>query len=305
MIKKVILLLGISTIFLRLYAEEIKSSAENLYLKESNRILLFTSEDILSSGSYKFGNNDSRLDTHSFPFTYNFKNNSDKYNFYINGSLGYSKYKEKNIDFRGSLDDNIIKTYAFKLGGGICLNLIKDTDIKFGSAYIYSRLNSSYDTSLRLDNSKDIDKTLNHIFNSNNHFNTYEFSSFIGYHPTFNKYKTYLNADIHYFHTNLNKSYATISDSTYTISKLKIGVVTPTIFSIYKLPLKVEFYASDIFTNGDIKEVLKSNNLYLLGTTFHLGTTTINKYISEVSFNINIVRGDNLDGVNFGFGLSF
>jgi len=81
--------------------------------------------------------------------------------------------------------------------------------------------------------------------------------------------------------------------------------VTPVVTSIEGLPLKLEFYASNVFISGDMREALDTNSFYVLGTTFHLGTTTLNEWVSEVSFDVNIVRGDNLDGFNFGFGLSF
>ena len=54
-----------------------------------------------------------------------------------------------------------------------------------------------------------------------------------------------------------------------------------------------------------MKEALDTDNFFVAGTTFHLGTTTLNEWVSEVSFDVNIVRGDHLDGFNFGFGLSF
>ena len=54
-----------------------------------------------------------------------------------------------------------------------------------------------------------------------------------------------------------------------------------------------------------MKDALDTDNFYVLGTTFHLGTQTMSEWVSEVSFDINIVRGDNLDGFNFGFGFSF
>ena len=82
-------------------------------------------------------------------------------------------------------------------------------------------------------------------------------------------------------------------------------MITPPVTTIKGLPLKLEFYASDVILNGDMKNALDTDNFYVLGTTFHLGTATLNEYVSDVSFDINMVRGDNLDGFNFGFGFSF
>jgi hypothetical protein len=303
--KKRILLPLLSTIMFSQVHADIRSDIENVYIKSANTLLFFTTENIISSGSYEFGSKDQTLDTFFFPYTHHFDNESDFYNFYINGSIGYSKYEETNIDFRGSIDELNVKTYALKLGGGIRMNIAEDTDFMIGGAYIYSKADSDYKTPQPLDPNDPIDNALDYVFNSDNDFSTYEFFSSIGYHPTINDYQPYVSADVRYFDTKIDDPYATISDTTSTISKLKIGVITPPVTTISDMPLKLEFYASDVFLSGDMKEALDTNNFYVLGTTFHLGTQTVNDYVSDISFDINIVRGDNLDGFNFGFGFSF
>ena len=304
MMKKV--LLPIATVLLFTQAQaDLKSEFENVYVRATNTLLFFTSENIISSGSYEFGSDDSTLKTTFFPVTHHFESNSDVYNFYVNGSIGYSRYRETNVDAnRESLDTIKIKTYALKLGGGIRLNILEDTDMMLGGSYIYSKVNSDYITEKPL-TTNPVDRALNYVFNSNNTFNTYEVFTSIGYHPTINEYKPYVRADIRYFDTDIHDPYATISDTTSTISKLKIGFITPPVTVIQGLPLKLEFYASDVLISGDMKDALDTDNFYVLGTTFHLGTTTLNDWVSDVSFDVNIVRGDNLDGFNFGFGLSF
>jgi len=300
------ILLPIGTMFLLTQAQaDLKSEFENVYVKAANTLLFFTSENIISSGSYEFGNDDSTLKTTFFPVTHHFESNSDFYNFYLNGSIGYSKYRETNVDVnRESLDTIKIKTYTFKLGGGIRLNILKDTDMMLGGSYIYSKVNGDYITEKPL-TTNPVDRALDYVFNSNNTFNTYELFTSVGYHPMINEYKPYIRGDIRYFDTEINDPFATISDTSSTISKLKVGVITPSVISIESLPLKLEFYASDVFISGDMREALDTNNFYVLGTTLHLGTTTLNDWVSDVSFDVNIVRGDNLDGFNFGFGLSF
>jgi len=300
------ILLPIGTMFLLTQAQaDLKSEFENVYVKAANTLLFFTSENIISSGSYEFGNDDSTLKTTFFPVTHHFESNSDFYNFYLNGSIGYSKYRETNVDVnRESLDTIKIKTYTFKLGGGVRLNILKDTDMMLGGSYIYSKVNGDYITEKPL-TTNPVDRALDYVFNSNNTFNTYELFTSVGYHPTINEYKPYIRGDIRYFDTEINDPFATISDTSSTISKLKVGVITPSVISIESLPLKLEFYASDVFISGDMREALDTNNFYVLGTTLHLGTTTLNDWVSDVSFDVNIVRGDNLDGFNFGFGLSF
>ncbi len=305
--KSILIPLLSSTLMFSQVHADFQSILEDVYIKSANTLLFFTSENIISSGSYEFGTKDQTLDTLFFPMKHHFKSDSDFYNFYLNGSIGYSKYQETNIDLRNDgLDEIDIRTYALKLGGGIRMNILKDTDMMIGGAYIYSKVNSDYKTPDPLGTFiPEIDEALDYVFNSDNHFNTYEFFTSIGYHPTINEYKPYVNADIRYFDTKIDDPYATLSDTASTISKLKIGVITPAVTTIRSLPLKLEFYASDVLISGDMKDALDTNNFYVLGTTFHLGTHTLSNRVSEISFDVNMVRGDNLDGFNFGLGFSF
>ena len=280
---------------------------QSYYAKAVNSLLFFTSEDIISSGSYEFSNKDETLDTYFFPLTYHFDSDSDFYNFYVNGSLGYSKYKQKNIDLRNinSMDEIKIKTYALKLGGGVRMNILKDTDMMVGASYIYSKVSGDYRATQPLNLSDPVDRAVDYVFNSDDNYNTFEFVTSLGYQPTINEYEPYIRGDIRYFNTEIDDQYASITETNAVISKLKIGVITPPVTSIAGLPLKLEFYASEVFIGGDMDDTMDIDNFFVAGTTFHLGTTTLNEWVSEVSFDLNIVRGDNLDGFNWGFGFSF
>jgi hypothetical protein len=280
---------------------------QSYYAKAVNSLLFFTSEDIISSGSYEFSNKDETLDTYFFPLTYHFDSDSDFYNFYVNGSLGYSKYKQKNIDLRNinSMDEIKIKTYALKLGGGVRMNILKDTDMMVGASYIYSKVSGDYRATQPLNLSDPVDRAVDYVFNSDDNYNTFEFVTSLGYQPTINEYEPYIRGDIRYFNTEIDDPYASITETNAVISKLKVGVITPEVTTIAGLPLKLEFYASEVFIGGDMDDTMDIDNFFVAGTTFHLGTTTLNEWVSEVSFDLNIVRGDNLDGFNWGFGFSF
>ncbi len=285
---------------------DFKSDLSDVYAKGVNAILFFTAEDIISSGHYTFDDSDTTLNTHFIPFTYQFKGDSDFYNFYANGSVGFSNYEEEHIDFdRGTLDTAKMTTYALKVGGGVRMNVLQDTDMMVGAAYIYSRVNSDFKTTKALDINNPDDKAIDDILNSNQTHHTYELSTSIGYHPTINEYQPYFRVGVRHFKTNVDAKYATISDTTSVITKLKVGLITPEVTKIYDLPLKLEFYASEIFLAGDMDDVLGCNNFFVLGTTFHLASPIEKEWIKEVTLDINMVRGDNFDGFNFGLGLSF
>jgi len=267
----------------------------NTYAKGVNAILFFTSEDIISSGHYSFDNSDTTLNTHFIPFTYQFESESSFYNFYGNGSIGFSKYQES----PSPTDRLDITTYAVKVGGGVRFKIAEDTDIMTGVSYLYSRSDSTFKTDLVL--SDDLKKILN---GSKTH-HTYEVSSSIGYHPMIHGYQPYARAGIRYFKTDIDSPYTSISKTSSTLTKLKVGVITPTVAKLYDLPLKLEFYASEVFLGGDMDDVLGFDHFFVAGTTAHLETSSLIRWIGEVTFDINIVQGENFDGFNFGFGLRF
>jgi hypothetical protein len=285
-----LLLLGVSTL-----CADTRSALADTYAKGVNAILFFTSEDVISSGHYSFDNSDTTLNTHFIPFTYQFDSESDFYNFYANGSIGFSKYKEP-LSATEELD---ITTYAVKVGGGVRFKIAEDADLMTGVSYLYSRSDSTFKSD------KVLTDDIKEILNSSRTHHTYELSSSIGYHPTFHGYQPYARAGIRYFKTDIDTPYTTISETTSTLTKLKIGVITPPVTTLYGLPLKLEFYASEVFLAGDMDDVLGFDHFFMAGTTAHLGTSSLVSWVDEVTFDVNVVKGENFDGFNFGFGLSF
>ena len=313
----------VSLVFLLLFQHsyaDFKSDLADRYARGLNAILFFTSEDIISSGHYKFDAFDGTLDSNFIPFSYNFKDVCDEYNYYINGSVGFSNYEEKNIDLnRGSNDALKLRTYALKLGGGIRYNTSLDTHIKLGSAYIYSHARGNFKTAKPLDTSNPDDKVINDIFNSSQDHHTFEVSSSFEYHPTINNYKPYINVGLRHFTTRVDDAYTDITNIKSVISKLKVGLVTPAVTEVFGLPLRLEPYASAIYLAGDVDGTLDLNKFFVLGTTFRFGSYPLTcwvediaslkrdsiDWVKEVTLDLNLVKGHNFEGLNFGIGIKF
>ena len=299
---------------------DFKSDLAARYARGLNAILFFTSEDIISSGHYTFDALDGSLDSYFFPFSYPFKSDCDDYNYYLNGSVGFSNYKEDNINLnRGAIDSLKLRTYAFKIGGGTRFNTSTNTDIKLGAAYIYSRVDGSYKTSQPLNLNYANDKAIHSIFNSIQNHHTFEVSSSFGYHPVINDFKPYARIGIRHFTTKADDSFANIKHIQSSISQLKVGLITPPVTSLFGLPLRLEPYASSIFLSGDLDNALHLNKFYVVGTTFRFGSYPLTcwvedvaslkrdsiDWLKEVTFDINLVKGDNFDGFNIGLGVKF
>jgi hypothetical protein len=313
----------ISLVFLLLFSDsnaDFKNDLADRYARGLNAILFFTSEDIISSGHYKFDAFDGTLDSHFIPFSYNFKDVCDEYNYYLNGSVGFSNYKETNIDLNRGVKDAIkLRTYALKLGGGIRYNTSLNTDIKLGTAYIYSHARGDLKTSKPLDISNPDDKAINEIFNSSQNHHTLEFSSTFEYHPIINNYKPYASIGVRHFTTRVDDTYTDITNIRSVISKLKVGLVTPPITEVFGLPLRLEPYASAIYLAKDVDDTLDLNKFFVLGTTFRFGSYPFTcwvediaslkrdsiSWVKEVTLDVNLVKGHNFEGINIGLGVKF
>jgi len=290
------------------------------HIRSLNTILFFASEDIISSGHFRFKTFDTNLDNYFFPFSFPLKSNEDTYDYYLNGSLGFSNYTQKSIDlYRGTHDRYSLQNYAFKLGTGIQYYTSKDTDFKIGVSYIYSYLLGKYKTLKPLNISNPEDKVINTLLNDSKQYHTFEISSAFTYHPYLYDYKPYSSVSIRHFSTHLNDKITSKSIIKSTILKLKVGLVTPTVSELFGLSLTLEPYASALYVFGDIENSLDLNTIYIVGNTFRLNAYPVTcwvedfaslqrnsmDWVREITFDMNVIKGHNFKGFNIGFGVKF
>lgn len=290
------------------------------HIRSLNTILFFASEDIISSGHFRFKSYDIDLDNYFFPFSFPFKSAYQNFDYYVNGSIGFSNYKQKNINLhRGTKDSYNLHNYAFKLGVGIQYYTSKDTDLKLGASYNYSLLDGTYKSKKKLNSLDPDDKVINTLLNNTQHYHTVELSSAFTYHPYLYDYKPYSNISIRHFSTHLTKEITSRSVIKSTIVKLKVGLVTPTVSEVFGLSLTLEPYASALYVYGDIENTLDLNTIYVLGNTFRLNAYPVTcwvedfasfqrdsmNWIREITFDLNVVKGHNFKGFNVGLGLKF
>jgi hypothetical protein len=315
--RKIIVLLSFLT---SLNYADFKSDLTEQYTRGVNAILFFGSEDLVSSGHYKFDDFNGELKSRFFPFKHNFKSDCDDYNYFINGSIGFSDYEESSLDLnRNSNDAFSLRTYALKLGGGARLNISPDTHINLGAAYIYSHISGEYKTQNPLDISQPDDKIISDILTSDQTHHTVELSSSIKYHPIINDYSPYVSLGIRHIRTRIDDNYVQMKDLKSSISKLGIGLLTPPVTEVYGLPLRLEPYASYIHLFGDIDNALDLERFYVVGTTLRFGSYALTcwvedvtdlkrdtmDWIKEITLDMNLVKGHNFKGVNIGLGVKF
>ncbi|MCF6245306.1 MAG: hypothetical protein L3J43_09750 [Sulfurovum sp.] len=294
--------------------------AQQTHIRGLNTILFFASEDIISSGHFKFKSYSIELDNYFFPFSFPFESDYENVMYYVDGSLGFSNYKQKNINLdRGTIDGYNLHNYAFKLGTGIQYNISKDIDLKIGASYNYSVLNASYKSTKKLNHLDADDKVIDALLNDTQQYHTIEVSSGLTYHSYLYNHRTYSSISMRHFSTYLNANLNSKSVINSTIFKLKVGLITPPISKVFGLSLALEPYASLLQVYGDIEHHLDLDTIYIVGNTFRLNAYPVTcwvedftslqrdsmNWVREITFDMNIVKGHNFKGFNIGLGIKF
>ncbi len=289
-------------------ADDLTDVLKKAYLININSLMIFTSQDMLSSGKYKFGDDTMRIT--NLPFIHHFKPYNRYFNFYVNGSAGYSR-KEHPIHLNEIFDtwdlpDDHVEydTYALKIGGGIRVTPGYDLEMLFGGAIIYTHIKNQYDY-----NSPESEAILKPIFDkafandSSDNF-SYELFMQYGYVPDFSGWKPYALLAYHYFDTKSDFSFQSFSNysTQSSISKLKLGLRTPDLFTVHHVPTSLGSYVEGNALHGDLNDVLGFDSYGALGASLHFGTGYYTEWIEELSVEYSKVDGDGISGYNIGMG---
>ena len=148
-----------------LFAKTPEEVVKDSHLANINAILIFTSQDAVTSGTYRFSNIGASIDVYHLPFTYHFKSTHD-YNYFLVGNAGYSRSYITNsaTPYNGTVLDynSDLRTYTIGLGGGVRYNFSKSASILGGMEVIYSRSGNSVTT-----NKDSVDSAVGNLFNKN------------------------------------------------------------------------------------------------------------------------------------------
>ena len=281
--------------------DEIKENFSNTYHSGSNALMIFTSQDLISGGNYTLEDKN-ELKLYSIPYIHHFKNAS-WYNYFVKFALGYSSYIEDG-EVGGPFEKSrlLVETYAARVGVGVRFKTEYNLDFILSTSFIYSYTNGdfNYGSQELKDTLSPVDSILNSSYNNY----TSEITAGAAYHKIIADYKPYATFDASIFHTSSSFELADYTIQSYYL-KLKAGVITPPLVTLYDIPIKLEGYFAQSHLNGEMSDIFSVENYSVLGTTFHLDATRYNEYISELYINFNILRGHNIEGYNYGIGASF
>jgi len=287
------------------YAKTAEEIIKETQLANINTLLIFTSQDSISSGTYRFINVGISMDIYHIPFIYHFKS-TKAYNYFLVGNVGYSRtYLSKNsVPLEGVVLDynSEVRTYTAGLGGGVRYNISDELGILGGIELIYSRSGNSIKTS-----DTNIQATVGDIFNKNYNDNlTYKFFTLAEYSTNICDFKPYVSLGFKLYQT--KSSTDTNSLRTFTTQSsattVTLGIETPAIYRYDVNYVTLEGYFNSNYIAGDVARTVKFDSYETLGITSYLYTPDYPKYIKRFFIDLNTVRSSGLEGYNIGLGFS-
>lgn len=289
----------------KLLAKTPQEIVQETNLANINAILIFTSQDALTSGTYRFINIGASIDIYHIPFTYHFKS-TDTHNFFIVGNAGYSKasINDPSSIYNGGLlnYESDLRTYTAGFGGGLRYQLKEDLEVLGGMEIIYSRSGNNIKTS------KDtLNNAVSNLFNKNNNENiTYKFFALAKYSPDLYKFKPYATLGYKLYQTKSSIDYDSLrSFSTQSsVTTLTLGIETPKLYHWDEKYLTLEGYFNSNYLGGDVQKSVEFDGYETLGGVLYLYTPKSPTFAKRFFLELSTVRSRGLEGYNAGLGFS-
>jgi hypothetical protein len=287
------------------YADDIAERLRQVSLANINALIILTSQNMLTSGSYGF-KGASELTLYNFPLYHHFQPVWDRFNIFINGSVGYSSLEDELDWTDGQKPNDHIEYQALPLrfGGGVRYAAKYDIHLMGGFNIIYSKVNNIYDY-----NTPETESALKPLFDStfaNQRSSAYTYEMFwqLGYSPTIKEWKPYIEFESNYFQSTTDVDITSISKfkSSSVGARLILGCETPRFIHLYKLDLSTEVYIANTTFAGDVRDTLGFDEYGSAAVLIHVYLNKIVPIISRIDLRAEKLNGGGLDGYNFGIG---
>jgi hypothetical protein len=305
-IKKTLFAAAIAISAISAHADNLADDLRNISLANINAIVILTSQDMMTSGSYHFkGGADLQL--YNFPLYHQFNPFWEELNLFANGSIGYSKI-ERDLDTGFEPPDYMnYRTFPLRFGGGIRYTNRYDFTLLGGFNIIYSHIENDYDYNSEF--SQDYIKPIfdNVFANKTSKSYTYEFFWRAGYYPHWNRWKPYVEITGTFFQSTAKISLKTISSfsSSSAGATLKAGFETPRFIHLYGTDLSTEFYVEKNSFAGDVRETLGFDEYGSAAMLAHLYLNDKLPLISRIDVSVEMLNGGGMEGYNIGLGAGF
>lgn len=287
--------------------------AQDAYLATVNAAIVFTSQDGLSSGLYRFTKIDTEMRMYNLPLSYHFDPLTDHTNLFMVFDLAYSDTQsDAAVDINGTLLDlnNRLQTYVGGIGGGIRYRAAEHSDLLFGGEILYSRVGLTARSEEGV-GSGEVKNFFSDDFNENY---SYKLFAEYAYHQFYHEY---------YIYTKLNyKLYKTLSkldftdivegvvddivslNSQTTVASLIMGFETKPLYTYETMNLTLEPYVKGNYIWGDLAKVAQISSYATAGVSVYWNTPKESLYIYRYFIEPSVSRGEGLEGLNLSLGFS-
>jgi hypothetical protein len=290
-----------------LHAKETPADiAQKTYLANINALMVFTSQDGLNTGHYRFKKIGIKMDIFHLPFLYQLTIGSDTINMFLLGNVGYSRaFVNEEItipeDVRLS-HKNQLDTYTGGAGLGMRYKTPFEVDILTGVELIYSR--SSVNVHKPENN---IGDAIEGFFSGNYNDNlTYKFLLQLEHHRVVNGYKLYVKLSHKLYETKADFNFNSLTSFTTqtSVSSFGIGIETPKLFTWQEMYLSLEGYLYGHYLTGDIVDVIDFDTYSTLGVVAYWYTEDKPAWAERFFLELSTVHSDGLEGYNLGIGFT-
>ena len=298
-----------------LKAEDLNSLEAGQYLSLSNAVIVFTSQDGLSSGVYRFTNVDTEMTMYNLPFQYQFDPITEDTNLFLILDLGYSNtrsdrdvYVDPNATTPVLNIENQLQSYVVGLGIGVRYKATEHSELQFGGELIYSRLGLFERSGGALD-----DSVVNFFEDTRDTYSYKLLAEYI-YHREIKKHKIYTRVNY-----KLYKSFTDIKigdwvedaiedvlslRSQTSVASVTLSYETNPLYSYRDMSFTMEPYIKGNYIWGDMAEIAQINGYGTLGLSFYWNTPQKSAYIYRYFIEPSISKGYGIEGLNLGIGFS-
>ncbi len=287
--------------------------AQDAYLATVNAAMVFTSQDGLSSGVYRFTKIDTVMRMYNLPLSYHFDPLSENTNLFMVMDLGYSDTRnDRNVDDNGTLlhHENRLQTYVGGIGGGLRYRATEHSDLLFGAEVLYSRVG----VTARVGDSLGGSDVVNFFSDDFNENFSYKLFAEYDYHREYRGYDIYTKLNYKLYKTLSELDFTDIVDSVIddivsldsqtTVTSLVVGFETDSLYSYHEMSLTLEPYIKANYIWGDLAKVAQIDSYATAGASVYWNTPEKSVYIYRYFIEPSISRGNGLEGLNLSVGFS-
>ena len=295
---------------LALYANSNEGDiAKKAYQANINALMVFTSQEGLNSGHYRFTKIDTQMDIYHLPFTYHLDSDHENINFFIMGNVGYSRtmlsngfYPTQQQEQNTLSSDNQLHTYTGGLGMGVRYRNDYGINILTGIEVIYSQTGFTV-----REPDGGLGDAIKDFFDKNYNDNlTYKILAQLEYRKEYKGFEPYALLSYKLYETKADFSFENLSSFSTQASVLTFGVgaETPQLYTFNQMYLTLEGYLYSNYFAGDIVDVVQFDTYHSFGAVAYWYTANKLSWAKRFFFEVSSVNSSGLEGYNVGLGFS-